>query len=141
MSTNTAPSNPNQQVIEAFRANHGKLGGAWEGVPVMLLTTTGAKTGKQRTTPVDYTHDGDRLVILASKGGAPTNPDWYHNLRANPIATVELGDETFKVRATPTQGDERERLFNQHAAELPVFAGYKEKTTRQIPVLVLERVS
>ncbi|HLI51703.1 MAG TPA: nitroreductase family deazaflavin-dependent oxidoreductase [Thermomicrobiaceae bacterium] len=140
MSSSASPVNYNQQIIEEFRANHGKLGGDWAGVPLLLLTSTGAKTGKPRTTPVDYTRDGDRLVIIASKGGAPTNPDWYHNLLANPVATVELGDETFKVRATPAQGEERERLFDQHAAQLPVFAGYRTKTTRQIPVPILERV-
>lgn len=141
MSSNNSWAAANQKVIDAFRTNHGQVGGNWAGVPLLLLTTTGAKSGKQRTTPLDYTRDGDRLVIIASKGGAPTNPDWYHNLRANPVATVEVGDETFEVRATPAQGEERERLYDQHAARLPVFAGYRKKTTRQIPVLILERVA
>jgi deazaflavin-dependent oxidoreductase (nitroreductase family) len=131
----------NQGVIKEFRANQGKVGGQMEGMPVMLLTTTGAKTGRTLVRPLVYTRDGDRMVIVASFAGAPNNPPWYHNLVANPVATVEVGAEKFKVRAKPTMGEERERLFNQHAAKMPIFNDYRKKTTRQIPVLVLERIA
>jgi deazaflavin-dependent oxidoreductase (nitroreductase family) len=132
--------NFNQAVIKEFRANQGKVGGQMEGMPVMLLTMTGAKTGRSLVRPLVYTRDGDRIVIVASFAGAPHNPPWYHNLIANPVATVEIGAETFKVRATPVTGAERERLFNQHAAKMPIFNEYRQKTARQIPVLVLERI-
>ncbi len=92
----------NQQVIAEFRANAGKVGGMFEGAPMMLLTTTGAKSGQSRVAPLVYTTDNDRYVIIASKGGAPTNPDWFHNLRANPEVTVEVGTETFNARASVT---------------------------------------
>ena len=108
--------------------------------PLLVLTTTGAKSGQPRTHPVVYTTDGDRLVVIASKGGAPTNPAWYHNVRANPEATVELGGERFRVRATIPEGDERDRLFNQMAAKMPGFADYQRNTTRRLPVVVLERL-
>lgn len=137
MSSN--PNDFNQQVIAEFRANGGKVGGPFAGSPMLLLTTTGAKSGQSRTTPLVYTTDGDRIVIIASKGGAPTNPAWYHNLVANPTATVEIGTETFQARATVAEGAERERLFNQQAAQMPGFAEYQKKTTRQIPVVILER--
>ena len=129
-------SNYNQAVIETFRANGGKVDGPNR---LLLLTTTGAKSGQPYTIPVAYSTDGGHLVVLASKGGAPTNPDWYHNLLANPIVTVELGTEQFQAKATVTQGAERERLFAQHAALMPGFAEYQHKTTRQIPVIMLER--
>jgi deazaflavin-dependent oxidoreductase (nitroreductase family) len=137
MSSN--PNDFNRQVIEEFRANGGKVGGPFAGSPMLLLTTTGAKSGQPRTTPLVYTTDGDRIVVIASKGGAPTNPDWYRNLVANPVATVERGGETFQVRAVITEGEERQRLFDQQAALMPGFAEYQKKTTRQIPVVVLER--
>src|SRR6266700_5885662 len=100
----------NRQVIEEFRANRGKVGGMWEGRPLLLLTTTGAKSGERRTTPTMYLRDGGRLLVFASKGGAPTHPAWYHNLLAHPEVTVELGTETFKARAVPVTGAERVRL-------------------------------
>ncbi|HEY7350497.1 MAG TPA: nitroreductase family deazaflavin-dependent oxidoreductase [Ktedonobacterales bacterium] len=131
------PGNYNQIVIEKFRANGGDVGGP---NPLLLLTTIGAKSGQPRTTPVAYSTDGTRLVIVASKGGGPTNPDWYHNLLANPIVTVELGDERFQARATVAKGQERERLYAQHAALMPGFAEYQRKTTRQIPVVLLDRI-
>ena len=131
----------NQGVIKEFRANQGKVGGQMEGMPVMLLTTTGAKTGRTLVRPLVYTRDGDRIVIVASFAGGPHNPPWYHNLVANPVATVEVGAEKFRVRAKPAAGEERERLFNQHAAKMPIFNDYRKKTTRQIPVLVLERIA
>ncbi len=131
------PSNYNQTVIEKFRANGGKVDGSG---PLLLLTTIGAKSNQPRTSPVVYSVDGDRLIILASKGGAPTNPDWYYNLLAHPTVTVEMNTERFQARATVAQGEERERLFAQHAAQMPGFAEYQQKTTRQIPVVILERL-
>ena len=131
------PRNENQTVIEAFRANGGKVGGP---DPWLLLTTTGARSNQPRTTPVAYSIDGDHLVILASNGGALINPDWYHNILANPIVTVELGTERFQAHATVAEGQERERLYAQHAALMPGFAAYQQKTTRQIPVVLLDRV-
>jgi deazaflavin-dependent oxidoreductase (nitroreductase family) len=129
----------NQAIIEEFRANEGRVGGQFEGSPVLLLTSTGARTGERRTTPVVYLTDGDRMVIFASKGGAPTNPAWYHNLVANPRATVEVGPETAEVDAVVTSGEERERLFERQAERFPQFADYARKTTREIPVVALER--
>ncbi|MEO7001196.1 MAG: nitroreductase family deazaflavin-dependent oxidoreductase [Ktedonobacterales bacterium] len=140
MSAPNIPNNYNQIVIEQFRANGGKVQGANQ---LLLLTTTGAKSGQPRTTPIACSTDGDRLVILASKGGAPTNPDWYHNLLANPVVTVELGGETFQARATVvTDRQERDRLYAQHDALIPGpgFAEYQRKTTREIPVILLERI-
>lgn len=131
----------NRAVIDEFRTNEGQVGGLFQGAPMLLLTSTGAKTGRRHTTPVVYNTDGDRLVIVASKGGSPTNPAWYHNLVANPEATVELGQDTFKVKAVVTTGEERSRLFEQRAAVMPNFAEYQQKTTRQIPVIALERIN
>jgi deazaflavin-dependent oxidoreductase (nitroreductase family) len=129
----------NRAIIEEFRASDGKVGGPFEGAPVLLLTSTGAKSGERRTTPVMYLPDGERMVIFASKGGAPTNPAWYHNLLANPGATVEVGPETLDVNAVVTSGEERERLFRRQAEHFPQFADYAQKTTREIPVVALER--
>ncbi len=129
----------NQQVITEFRANDGKVGGPFAGSPMLLLTTTGTRSGQSRTTPLVYTTDGDRIVIIASKAGAPTNPDWYHNLVTNPMATVEVGVEKFQARAKVAEDAERERLYNRQAEQMPGFAEYQKKTTRQIPVVVLER--
>lgn len=139
--SNTSPNDWNQAVIAEFRANGGKVGGPFEGAPLLLLTTTGAKTGRRLTSPLMYNTDGDRLLIFASKGGAPTNPAWYHNLVANPVATVDLGTQTFDVTATVLHGEERDRLFAHHAAQYPGFATYQANTTRTIPVIALERVS
>ena len=127
----------NRAVIEEFRANDGKVGGPFEGAPVLLLTATGAKSGERRTTPVMYLPDGERMVIFASFGGAPTNPAWYHNLVANPSASVEVGPETVEVDAVETSGEERDRLFRRQAELYPQFAEYEQKTTRQIPVIAL----
>lgn len=129
----------NSKIIEEFRTNGGKVGGPFEGAPLLLLTTTGAKSGKHHTSPVMYLPDGGRLFIFASKAGAPTNPDWYHNLVAHPDATVEVGTETFAVKATVTSGEERDRLYAQQAKLYPGFADYQTKTTRKIPVVALER--
>jgi deazaflavin-dependent oxidoreductase (nitroreductase family) len=136
----TRPNDFNQSLIEEFRANDGKVTGVFAGRPLLLLTTTGAKSGQPRVSPLVYTTDGDRIVIIASKGGAPTNPDWYHNVLANPVVTVELPGETFQARATVIEGAERTRLYDAQAALMPGFAEYQQKTTRQIPVIVLERI-
>ncbi len=128
----------NRKVIDEFRANEGKVGGPFEGAPVLLLTSTGAKSGEPRTTPVVYQQDGERMVIFASKAGAPTNPAWYHNLRANPTATVEVGNDTLDVDAIVTDGDERQRLFDRQKELMPQFAEYEQKRTRQIPVVALQ---
>ena len=133
--------NFNQKIIEEFRANAGKVGGQFEGAPMLLLTTTGAKSGQPRTSPMVYTTDGEHLIVIASKGGAPTNPAWFHNLVANPIVTVERGTETFQARASVPEKAERDRLFNQAAAIMPGFAEYQRTTTRQIPVVVLEKLA
>jgi deazaflavin-dependent oxidoreductase (nitroreductase family) len=138
LSDNRSFSNFNQHVIDEFRANDGVVSG--RGSSLLLLTTTGAKCGRQHTTPLAYTRDGDRYIILASKGGAPTNPAWYHNLVAHPEVTVEVGGETFQSRASVAEGAERERLFNQMAAKMPGFADYQRNTTRQIPVILLTRI-
>ncbi len=129
--------NYNHEVIETFRANGGKVPGRNN---LLLLTTTGAKSGQPRVAPLAYSTDGDRLVVLASKGGAPTNPDWYFNLLANPIVTVEVGSERYQARAIVAEGQERERLFAHHVELMPGFGDYQRNTTRQIPVIILERI-
>jgi deazaflavin-dependent oxidoreductase (nitroreductase family) len=131
----------NRGVIDEFRANGGRVGGPFEGAPLLLLTSIGAKSGAARTTPLMYLPDGERIVIFASKAGAPTNPAWYHNLLANPSATVEVGGDIFDVDVSVATGEERERLFNQQSELMPQFADYEQKTTRQIPVVVLERAA
>jgi deazaflavin-dependent oxidoreductase (nitroreductase family) len=138
--SNSSPADWNRAIIDEFRANGGKVGGPFEGAPLLLLTTTGAKTGRRLTVPVMYNTDGQRLLIFASKAGAPTHPAWYHNLVANPRVTLEVGTETFDAIATVVQGEERDRLFARHAAQYPGFAEYQAKTTRTIPVIALERV-
>lgn len=128
----------NKDVIEQFRANAGQVPG--RKYPLILLTTTGAKTGLPRTTPLNYSTDDDRIVVIASKAASPTHPDWYHNLVTNPEAVIEIGSEKFAVRARIAQGQERERLFNAQAALMPFFAEYQQQTARQIPVIVFERL-
>jgi deazaflavin-dependent oxidoreductase (nitroreductase family) len=130
----------NRKLIEEYRANGGKVSGMFAGAPLLLLTTTGARSGQPRVAPLAYTTDNDRMVVIASKGGAPTHPDWFYNVRSNPDVTVELGAEAFPARATILQGAERQRLFDQMAAQMPNFAEYQRNTTRQLPVIVLERV-
>ena len=130
----------NQNVITEFRANGGKVGGQFEGAPLLLLHSTGARSGQARISPLAYTRDGDRLVIIASKGGAPTNPDWYYNIVAQPLVMVEVGTEQFQARATVPGEPERTRLYDQMAHAMPNFAEYQRNTTRQIPVVVLTRV-
>ena len=131
----------NQAIIDAFRANAGKVGGFFAGANMLLLHTIGAKSGQPRTNPMVYITDGDRLVVIASKGGAETNPDWYHNLLANPSVTVELGTKQFQARARAiTEEPERSRLYAKMVAHRPGFAEYEQKTSRKIPAIVLERV-
>ena len=132
----------NKRVVDEFRTKGGKGIGHF-GDRLLLLTTTGAKTGRTLTKPLAYHRDGDRYIVAASKGGAPTHPDWYHNLVAHPEATVEVGTQKFKVRAKPLpKGPERDRLYNEHARLMPDlgFAGYPQKTKRTIPVVVLEKI-
>ena len=127
----------NQQVIDEFRANEGKVGGQFEGAPLLLLHSTGAKSGKERVSPVMYQQVGDDYAIFASKAGAPDNPDWYHNLLANPEASIEVGTDAVDVVARVAEGDERERIWSTQKSEYPGFAEYEQKTSRTIPVVVL----
>jgi deazaflavin-dependent oxidoreductase (nitroreductase family) len=129
----------NTGIIEEFRANAGVVGGPFEGRPLLLLTATGARSGNEHTTPLMFLTDGDRLVVVASKGGAPEDPQWYRNLEANPDATVELGTERFPVRAAIAEGAERDALFAHHAEVYPQFAEYAAQTDRVIPVITLVR--
>jgi len=127
----------NARVIDEFRANGGKVGGPFEGAPLLLLHSTGAKSGEARLHPVMYLDDGDRYVIFASKAGADTHPAWYHNLKANPEASIEVGSDTVEVRAVEAVGDERDELFDRVASEFSQFGEYAEKTSRTIPVMLL----
>jgi deazaflavin-dependent oxidoreductase (nitroreductase family) len=129
----------NRQLIEEFRANGGKVGGMWAGRPLLLLTTTGAKSGKRYTHPTMYLADGNRLLVFASKGGAPTHPDWYHNLTANPDVTVEVGPETYEATAAVLTGEERDRWYAKQSELYPQFGEYQKKTPRTIPVVALTR--
>ncbi|MGB0096223.1 MAG: nitroreductase family deazaflavin-dependent oxidoreductase [Solirubrobacteraceae bacterium] len=135
MSTSTADFNA--RIIDEFHANGGRVGGMFEAMPLLLLHHTGAKSGKSRINPLAYQRDRDRYVIFASKAGAPSNPDWYHNLKAHPEVTIEVGTETINVRASEATGEERERLFRAQTERSPQFAEYQEKTSRAIPVIVL----
>lgn len=136
--------NWNEAIIQEFRSKKGKGVGPF-GDRLMLLTTVGARSGDERMSPLMYHRDGDRYIVVASKGGAPDNPAWYHNLKANPVATVEVGGETgtetFKVTAHEAEGEERQRLFAERVAIAPGFGEYQRKTSRQIPVMILERTS
>jgi deazaflavin-dependent oxidoreductase (nitroreductase family) len=134
-------NNWNQQIIEEFRKNEGKVGGPFAGATLLLLTTTGAKSGKERVSPLAYLEDGKRLFIFASKAGAPTNPDWYYNLLAHPLVKVELGTEQFKARAVVVGDEERDRIYARQAQRMPGFADYEKKTTRKIPVVELVRTA
>lgn len=130
----------NRNLVADLRANRGKAtSGPFQGRDVLILTTKGAKSGEVRETPIVYTRDGDRYVIVASKGGAPTNPHWFHNLKAHPEVTVEVGGEKFKARASVMDDEEYERLYQHHASINPQFHEYRTKTTRKIPVVVLEK--
>jgi deazaflavin-dependent oxidoreductase (nitroreductase family) len=130
----------NQKIIEEFRANEGRVGGPFEGAPMILVHHIGARSGTERVTPLVYFPEDDgRMLIVASKAGAPTNPDWYHNLRANPQVDVEVGTETFPVRVAEVTGPEREQVWDGVVATNPGFGEYQRKTDRTIPVLRLER--
>src|SRR5439155_14987001 len=129
----------NRRLIEEFRAHGSKVGGMWEGTPLLLLTTRGAKSGERRTTPMGYMPEGDRLIVFASSGGAPTHPDWYHNLVAHPQVTVEVGTETFNAIAVVAEDEERDRLWTKGVALYPDLAEHQAKTTRQFPVIALSR--
>ena len=136
--TMSSPNDWNQQIIEEFRENDGKVGGMFEGAPLLLLHHTGAKTGTKRVAPLMYQQVDGGYGIFASKAGAPTNPDWYHNVVANPQVSVEVGSETLAATARVLEGDEREKVWSQQKSDWPQFAEYEEKTDREIPVIVLE---
>ena len=129
----------NQQVIAEFRANGGKVGGNFEGREMVLLTTTGAKSGEQRTTPVMYLAEGDAIYVFASMAGAPTSPAWYHNMVANPKITAEVGTDKYEAIATVVDRAERDRVYAEMAAKYSNFAEYEQKTTRVIPVVKITR--
>lgn len=127
----------NSKIIEEFRSNEGQVGGQFQGAPLLLLTTRGRKSGVTRTNPMMYLADGERLMVFASKAGAPTHPDWYLNLLANPEVTVEVGTESFTATATELTGEERDRIYAEQARRYPGFAEYQTKTDRVIPVVEL----
>ena len=130
----------NQKIIEEFRANEGRVGGYFEGKSLLLLHTKGAKSGQERINPVACVRDGERLVVIASKGGAPTNPDWFYNIRANPLVSIEIGTEKFQAQADVAEEPERSRLYEKMVDVMPGFDDYRRKTTRKIPVIVLTPV-
>jgi deazaflavin-dependent oxidoreductase (nitroreductase family) len=130
----------NTRIIEEFRANGGKVGAGFEGAPLLLLTTTGAKSQNRRVNPMMYLRDGDTLYVFASKAGGPTNPDWYHNLVAHPEVTVEIGTETHRAVARVTEGEEHDRTYARQSELYPVFADYQQRTNRVIPVIALEGI-
>lgn len=131
----------NAKIIDEFRSNKGQVGGQFEGAPMVLLTTTGARSGKLRTSPLVYLADNGNVVIFASKAGAPTHPDWYHNLVANPSVTIEVHDLRYAATAREVTGEERDRLFAAQSAVMPGFKNYQDATSRVIPVIVLERTN
>jgi len=134
------PKDWNKQIIEEFRANSGKVGGHFENATLVLLHTIGAKSGLERINPMMGMPDGNRIIVIASKGGAPENPDWFTNLVANPKVVVEYGTETFNATATVPEEPERSKLYGKMAAKYPFFAEYEKKTTRSIPVAILNRL-
>jgi deazaflavin-dependent oxidoreductase (nitroreductase family) len=131
----------NTAIIDEFRASGGKVGGNFAGAPLLLLHTTGAKTGQERVHPMMYRQVGDKVAVFATKAGQPTNPDWYHNLVANPSVTAEIGTQTLPFTARVAAGDEREQIWSAQKAEYQGFADYEAMTTRQIPVVILEPAS
>lgn len=136
----SSPNDWNQKIIEEFRANGGKVGGPFEGRTLLLLHTKGAKSGAERVNPVAYFAEGEKLVIIASKGGAPSNPDWFRNLVAHPQVVVEVGTEQFEAIAQPVEEPERTRLYAEMVKLMPGFGEYEQKTSRVIPVVQLTRV-
>jgi deazaflavin-dependent oxidoreductase (nitroreductase family) len=137
----TSPADFNAKIIDEFRSNEGRVGGMFDGMSLLLLHHTGAKSGKSRINPLAYQSDDGRYVIFASKAGAPTNPDWYHNLKTHPNVTIEVGTSTIEVVASEATGEERERLFRTQAKRIPQFAEYEKRAGRVIPVMVLTPAS
>ena len=137
------PSNAfSAELIAHFRANAGQIiDGPYKGAPLLLMTTIGARSGKPLVKPLAYTRAAEDFVVLASKSGAPSHPDWYRNLKAQPLVMIEVGREQFQARALVVEGADRERLFAAHAAAFPIFSDYQQRTSRQIPVIVLKRVT
>src|ERR1700723_993677 len=133
------PNDWNSKIIEEFRANEGRVGGPFEGGTLLLLHTTGARSGQERVNPVAYQKLDHGYAVFASKAGAPTNPDWYHNLVAHPETTAEIGTETVALVARVTEGDERSKIWEEQKKDFPGFAEYEAGTTRQIPVVILSR--
>jgi deazaflavin-dependent oxidoreductase (nitroreductase family) len=133
-------SDTNRKIVEEFRANAGKVGGHFAGKTMLLLHSKGAKSRREHVNPVMYVKDGDRLVVIASKGGSPTHPSWYYNLLANPLVTIEVGTEKYQARASVVAEPERTRLYNKMVEMMPVFDSYRRKTDREIPVFVLTPV-
>jgi deazaflavin-dependent oxidoreductase (nitroreductase family) len=127
----------NRKIIEEFRANAGRVGGPFEGAPILILHTTGAKSGQEREHPMMFLDLDSHRYVFASKAGADTNPDWFRNLAANPEITVEVGTEAYKATAIPLSGEERDRIYGEQASRFPGFAEYQEKTSRLIPVIEL----
>ncbi len=132
-------NNWNSGIIEEFRSNAGKVGGPFASAELLLLTTTGRKSGRPHTTPLMTLREGDTIYVFASKGGAPTNPDWFHNLKANPAVHVELGNASFRADTMVVRGEERDRIYAKQSQLRPLFAEYQQKTTRKIPVVALTR--
>jgi deazaflavin-dependent oxidoreductase (nitroreductase family) len=135
----SSPEDFNQHTIAEFRANRGQVGGNFAGAPLLLLHTVGARSRQPRINPMMYLAEGDRYLVFASKAGSDSNPDWYWNLRANPDATIEVGDQTIGVHATELTGPERDENYRLQASRYPGFAAYQQKTTRTIPVIALTR--
>ncbi|HEX4863356.1 MAG TPA: nitroreductase family deazaflavin-dependent oxidoreductase [Acidimicrobiales bacterium] len=131
----------NTKIVDVFRSNSGKVGGPFDGARILLLHHTGAKTGRERVNPLAYQALGDGFAVFASKGGSPNNPDWYHNLLANPEATIEVGTDTVPVRARELTGDARSEVWERQKVVMPGFADYEKNTSgiRDIPVVLLER--
>jgi len=134
----TNPNDWNASIIKQFRTNAGQVGGYFTGKPVLLLHHTGAKSGTVRVNPLMYRKEGDNYAIFASKGGTPKNPDWFHNLKANPDAKVEVGNESLDVTARVADPEEREAIYKRQAEEYPQYGEYQQQTRRTIPVIVLE---
>ncbi len=130
----------NKQIIDEFRANAGKVGGPFENTPIVLLHSTGRKSGKTYVNPLAYQQVGDAIAVFGSKGGMPTHPEWYRNVLANPKVSVEVGTDTWDATAREAEGDERRRIWTKQKKEFPGFADYEKATTRQIPVIILERL-
>jgi deazaflavin-dependent oxidoreductase (nitroreductase family) len=135
----TRASRHQERVVAEFRANAGAVGGYHAGMPLLLLTTTGAKSGRRRATPLTYLLDRNRYVVAAANAGAAANPDWYHNLVADPVVTVEVGTETFSAIATVAGGEERRVLYERCAAEYPQLVRYQALTTREVPIVAIAR--